>query len=307
MEGFVLLRNIEVENANAIAGQTWGFPAITNFLGFSHALERKLASLSNEGFQLKITGCAVICHELDVQSYQSNNTAEHVFALTRNPLTKDEKSPAFVEEGRLRMKVSLILGVKELDLDEEDTEELEQIIHKLAQRQRLAGGLITKIQKARVVELAEGSIEQTRQVNVWLRTLLPGYALVARPELLNEHSKAFSGNESPELAAWLDNSTLHLEADRTIQSKPYSGWIRPIVVGYRAISDLYQPGEVAKSRDNQSPVCFVEYAYSFGEWLSPHRINKFEQILWSYQSQPEQGWYLCQNDYEQFLSDQIEQ
>lgn len=307
MEGFVLLRNIEVENANAIAGQTWGFPAITNFLGFSHALERKLAELSNKGFQLEITGCAVICHQLDVQSYQSNSTAEHVFALTRNPLTKDEKSPAFVEEGRARMKVSLVLSIKELDLDEADTEELEQIIHKLAQRQRLAGGLITNIQKTRVVELAEGSVEQTRQVNFWLRTLLPGHVLVSRPELLSEHSKAFSGNENPELAAWLDNSTLHLQADKTIATKPYSGWIRPIVVGYRAISQVYNPGEVAKSRDAQTPVCFAEYAYSLGEWVSPHRINKLEQILWSYQSEPEQGWYLCQNDYEQFLPESIEQ
>lgn len=42
MSSLILLRRLRVENANAIAGVTWGFPAITHFLGFTHALSRKL-------------------------------------------------------------------------------------------------------------------------------------------------------------------------------------------------------------------------------------------------------------------------
>jgi CRISPR-associated protein Csy2 len=40
MSSLILLRRVRVENANAIAGLTYGFPAITHFLGFSHALSR---------------------------------------------------------------------------------------------------------------------------------------------------------------------------------------------------------------------------------------------------------------------------
>jgi CRISPR-associated protein Csy2 len=34
MSSLILLRRMKVENANAIAGLTYGFPAITHFLGF---------------------------------------------------------------------------------------------------------------------------------------------------------------------------------------------------------------------------------------------------------------------------------
>ncbi len=40
MKGLLLLDRIEVQNANAAAGMTWGFPALTQFLGFTHALSR---------------------------------------------------------------------------------------------------------------------------------------------------------------------------------------------------------------------------------------------------------------------------
>ncbi|WNO08317.1 type I-F CRISPR-associated protein Csy2 [Teredinibacter sp. KSP-S5-2] len=303
MNAFLLLRNITVENANAIAGQTWGFPAITHFLGFGHALQRKLAEQGQEEFKLQFSGCAVICHQLDVQSQQANAYSEHVFSLTRNPLTKEEKSPSFVEEGRARMKVSVLLTIEKLDIYEDDMERLEALILNLAQTQRLAGGLITHIQKARVVELNDGTNDQQEQVNFWMRTLLPGYLLVARPQLLREQSEHFDGQANPVFSAWLDNSTLQRNADKTIQAKNYPGWVRPIVTGYRAISPLYDPGEVAKSRDAETPVRFVEYAYTLGEWLSPHRINRLEQVLWHYDHEPGSDWYVCKNHYEQFLTE----
>ncbi|PVF10187.1 type I-F CRISPR-associated protein Csy2, partial [Yersinia pestis] len=44
MSSLIVLHQVRVENANAIAGLTYGFPAITHFLGYSHALSRKLQS-----------------------------------------------------------------------------------------------------------------------------------------------------------------------------------------------------------------------------------------------------------------------
>lgn len=42
MRSTLLLRHLKVENANAISGLTYGFPAISHFLGFTHALSRRL-------------------------------------------------------------------------------------------------------------------------------------------------------------------------------------------------------------------------------------------------------------------------
>ncbi|HHH1607741.1 TPA: type I-F CRISPR-associated protein Csy2, partial [Yersinia enterocolitica] len=38
MSYLIVLRHVQVENANAISGLTYGFPAMTHFLGYTHAL-----------------------------------------------------------------------------------------------------------------------------------------------------------------------------------------------------------------------------------------------------------------------------
>ncbi|MCG8613407.1 MAG: type I-F CRISPR-associated protein Csy2 [Pseudomonadales bacterium] len=299
MEGFLVLRNIRVENANAIAGQTWGFPSITHFLGFMHALERKLRNRSVlTDFTLSFTGCAVICHDLAPQTHQAAKYSEHVFALTRNPLTKKAEPPSFVEEGRTHMTVSLIIGIDELPpIEEADLKALELEIGRKVQTQRVAGGTISRLTTSRVVRLYETEEDQQEQVKFWMRTFLPGFALVARPDLLKVRQDAFGDSEDPAISAWLDNSMLHINADGQLKERPYKGWIKPIAVGYKAISELYEAGHVARSRDEETPVRFVEYAYTFGEWISPHRINDLTDLLWYYSAEIEEGWYLCQNDY----------
>ncbi|MET1254828.1 type I-F CRISPR-associated protein Csy2 [Aliikangiella maris] len=307
MEGIIVIRNIMVENANAIAGQTWGFPAISNFLGYVHALQRKLSTLTESDFSnLKLNGCGVICHQSQVHAYQASGYSEYVFSLTRNPLTKEAKSPSFVEEGRMHMTVSLVIGIDEFpDLSELEIQQLEQKVKSFAVTQRLAGGTITGLTSVKIKEIPDGSEKQEQQANFWLRTLLPGFALVNRTDLLVEHSKRFAESKTPQLDAWLDAASLNFDLDNQIKTKPYSGWIKPIAIGFNAISPLYKAGEIAKCRDETTPVQFVENIYSLGEWLSPHRIKKFEDIMWYYQTDLEKGTYLCQNNYQSQLEQSI--
>lgn len=42
MSYLLLLPHIRIENANAVSGLTWGFPSMTHFLGYVHALSRKV-------------------------------------------------------------------------------------------------------------------------------------------------------------------------------------------------------------------------------------------------------------------------
>ncbi|MDD2310423.1 MAG: type I-F CRISPR-associated protein Csy2, partial [Desulfuromonadaceae bacterium] len=146
-----------------------------------------------------------------------------------------------------------------------------------------------------------------------LRKLLPGFALVQRSELLAEHAgHRLSQDSSAELLdALLDFSAIKFQAelpDGVVNeqtpaewryvSKPGGGWLVPMATGYRGISDLHEPGKVARSRDSTTPFRFVESVYSVGEWISPHRATGLKQLIWRYHAEPETGWYLCRNSYQ---------
>ncbi len=108
MKHYLLLKKIDVQNANAIAGLTYGFPAITNFLGFAHALSRKLAPKVG----VTLGGVAVISHKNAVHARQPSGWGDYVFALTRNPLTQQGNTAPINEEGRMSMQISLLIELE---------------------------------------------------------------------------------------------------------------------------------------------------------------------------------------------------
>lgn len=87
MSYLLLLPHIRIENANAVSGLTWGFPSMTHFLGYVHAISRKVV----DEFGVSFDGCAVVSHEQHIQAYSSGRDFQ--FALTRNPLTREGKPP----------------------------------------------------------------------------------------------------------------------------------------------------------------------------------------------------------------------
>ncbi len=311
MKSFLRLGHIEIENANAIAGMTYGFPAVTNFLGFAHALSRKLQKKKPI---LRLGACAIVAHQHQVHTYQSSPWKDSVFCLTRNPPTKEGIPAPFNEEGRMHLTVSLLLECHFTtdDLDEK-AKEFEKYIKQLALTQRLAGGLITAIDEVKLVEPTEQPDERPQFIRQEMRKLLPGFLLVERSDLLAEHTARLQ-NESAEAStmdSWLDfialkhQALLQEEANLNkginigweMAPKPAPGWLVPITTGYRAISELYPPGKVKNARDSDTPFRFVEPAYTIGQWLSPHRVKDLEYIFWRYHARPEEGWYLCKNDY----------
>src|SRR5690606_27312007 len=101
--------------------------------------------------------------------------------------------------------------------------------------------------------------------------------------------------------AFLDLSSMNFDPPATSQSggssewhvRKKSGWITPISTGFRAISELYEPGVVKNARDHNTPFRFVEGIYTMGEWRSPHRIDDLRQLLWTYSVDTEDGLYRC--------------
>ncbi|AKH65625.1 MULTISPECIES: type I-F CRISPR-associated protein Csy2 [Photorhabdus] len=303
MSYLIVLRHVKVENANAIAGLTYGFPAITHFLGFTHALSRKL----QQNHDLRLENCGVICHNHQLHAYQSDPIRDKVFALTRNPLTKEAKTAAFNEEGRMHMTVSLLIEcLGEIENGDEGARDLEKHLWEICQTQRLAGGTITEIAKVDVIAFPQQE-QETRKL---MRRLLPGFALLDRSELLTDHYNALKqDNPQVELIdAWLDFAAIKMRAIPVQEDKqpeigdpahweyvpkPGSGYLVPLMTGYQAISPLYPAGKVEKTRDPNTPFCFVEAIYGVGEWRSPHRINDIRQLLWCHHYQ--EGVYRCCN------------
>lgn len=299
MSNYILLEHLKVQNANCIAGLTYGFPAITHFLGYTHALSRKL----QQQLGIELTGCAVVCHQYQLQAYQPSGWGDYVFALTRNPLTKEGKTAPIVEEGRMHLTVSLILEADKA-FSNSQQQRLVEMLSLLAQRQKLAGGQVISLKG---VSLYSDDDERALSRKL-LRKMLPGFVLTDRSELLKQHYQQLIATQpnATMLDAWLDFSALTYQAvtadnvDSPTEQhavewvrvpKPANGYLVPITTGYKAISVLYPAGSVANSRDPQYPFCFVESAYGVGQWLSPHRVPDVRDVIWRYRH--EGPWYLC--------------
>lgn len=308
MSQYLLLKKVSVQNANAIAGLTYGFPAITNFLGFAHALSRKLP----ETLAVNLGGVAVISHKNMVHARQPKGWGDYVFALSRNPLTHQGKTAPINEEGRMHMQVSLLIEVNGLIAgDTGTTEKLIENVKQNVPALRLAGGQITHIESIELTPLNE---EQKT-----LRKLMPGFALIDRSDYLAEHfqqQKAIDDNTCL-FDAWCDFAQLKFKAEKIITEdeqeteahesvnqkanwhyvakpnlvNPKSGYLVPINTGYCAISPIYEAGEVNNVRDSTVSTVFAESAYSVGEWKSVHNIQNIEITLWRYEHQ--YPWYVA--------------
>ena len=307
---YIILERIKVQGANCIAGFTYGFPAITHFLGFTHALSRKI-SQSN---QLQLQGCAVICHQHQIQAYQPKEYGDYVFAQSKNPpifRRHASKTPPIVEEGKMNMCVSLIMECPNFTMSREgEIDALKKNLISLAHQHRLAGGSIHNIQAVHVRSEPGDTEKQNKQMRQIKRDLLPGSVLMDRSDLLEEHYQNLQKiqPDAELIDAWLDFSPKKYKANPILEDgqveadsetkaewvwleKPAKGWLMPITNGYKAIAPIYPPGKVAKTRDSIYPFCFVEAVHSVGEWRSLHRIQQVTDMLWQYHY--EDDWYLC--------------
>lgn len=307
-KALLILPRLQVQNANAISGPlSWGFPAPTAFTGFVHALERRFPDVLKEGFG----GVGIICHRFDPQVSRPAGKRTQVFRLTRNPLGKNEKTAAIVEEGRTHIEISLVIEVCDYMSATNAGPYFAEDVMTALQGMRLAGGSILPKREGKRYEaqyhlLPEDRSGQEESFRKIRRQLLPGFALVLRDDRLQERLLEIREDdpEATSLDSLLDLSRLNIEPDipnpdKTgdfqwgVRKKP--GWLVPIPVGYAAISPLYAASEVKNARDDKTEFRFVEALYSIGEWISPHRLTNYNQLLWHHEADTESGIYRCVN------------
>jgi len=314
MSGLLVLDRIKVQSANAVAGFTWGFPALSSFLGFCDALNRKVVTGLEDGVHI-FRGCAVVSHEC--QHLTDSHYGVSQFSLTRNPLTKKGGVAPFNEEGRMHMTVSLLIEVDDnvdglLDklfddsAGESSAESLfEKNVLDNALGLRLSGGSILDIR--RVHYQPDVDIEDTSSKSrKWLYQSLPGFALVNRSELLAQHLDSLR-ERTPDASlveAWMDFGALRFRAVQEDDESarwdkvplPETGWFVPLMVGYQGIAPLRDSGTILGARDPSVPFQLVESIYGIGQWLSPHRAPSIESLMWRARASTD-GQYLFVNEY----------
>ncbi len=319
MSQYLILSQVKIQNANSIAGFTWGFPAITHFLGFTHALNRKISANYGGHYDTELDGCAVVVHQHQNKVYQPKQYADFEFLQSKNPpvLAKHKSSsPPIIEEGKLNLTVSLIIALAgPLVLTGEEIVQFERQITDLSYRMRIAGGAVLSIARAKLLS-ANTEAQQLTMLQKIKRLTMPGFILKDRSEYLAQHYQTLVeqseklGNQTPRLLdAWLDFSAMKFKAEPKLDPeqidpdektaadwyyipKPNTGYLVPLMTGYKAISEVYPPGHVENTRDPDTPACFVEAVHSVGEWQSMHRVTDIELFIWRYHSKGE--WYVCQ-------------
>ena len=327
MSQFLVLSHIRVQNANSIAGLTWGFPAITQFLGFTHALNRKLSNKYEGSYATELAGCSVISHEVQNKVYQPKKFADFEFLQSKNPpvLGKHKSSsPPIIEEGKMNLTVSLVIELSQtLALTTNEINKIEQEIEILCYRMRLAGGTILNINKIKLLS-ATTKEQQHVMLKKVKRLTMPGFVLLDRSDYLQQHYQNLINKSNQEAKskpqlfdAWLDFSAMKFKsipitsqsgeplsantpADWLPVSKPFAGYLVPLMTGFKAISELYEAGEVLNTRDEKTPSRFVEAIHSVGEWQGVHRISTLSNTIWRYVHDDQ--WYLCKQSSDESTS-----
>jgi CRISPR-associated protein Csy2 len=290
MRQFLLIPHLKLHNANAMSSPyTIGFPAMTAWLGAVHALQRKLHS---KGCEVSLTKVGVSCHEFNLQTYKGQGDFVHSIIGTANPLDKGGSRPAFIEEARSHLEVSLLIECQNIDPDEKEQflEDVQQLICSM----KFASGDVLAVKKCQILQFDEDA-DQDRELKPILNKLMLGHVLVERRDLVIESMK--QGKDA--LDAVLDclkvtHSSSVDENGKVIwtSKRNAQGWLVPIAVGFQGISEL---GIAKNQRDADTPHRFAEAVLTLGEFIMPYRIESIDQLLWQYHVDLENNLYLCQN------------
>lgn len=291
MRSFLLISHLKIHNANAMSSPyTIGFPAMTAWLGGVHALQRNLRK--EKVFEkLNLTSVAVSCHDLNLQTYKGFGDYVYSIKATANPLDKDGNRPAFIEEARCHLDVSLLIEFKGVNAS--DFRESLSLVEGQLRKMKFAGGDILSFYKIDLLSNVDENNE--KEVKKLKRRLMLGSVLIERRDLMK---KVMQEENKDALDALLDHLKIMHRCSKDDEeniswskTKKESGWLVPIAVGFQGISDL---GKAKNQRDPEVLHRFAESVVTLGEFVMPYKIKKLNDMLWQYHVDLEKNLYLCQ-------------
>ena len=138
--------------------------------------------------------------------------------------------------------------------------------------------------------------DNERDVRRAIRSLMPGYVLVERRQLLKRKQEEL--NQQDILQVMLDLLALHYEYDDEqdswhLQPRKEKGWLVPIVTGFKGLTPL---GHVANQRDASTLHRFAEPVLTLGEFKMAHRFDCIDDMMWHYHYDKDKDLYVCVNE-----------
>jgi CRISPR-associated protein Csy2 len=329
---YLLLDRMKVQAANGLSSPlTYGFPALSGFVGFSHALCRRL----RESLAVNVDGVLVANHHYRVHRYRPHRYADYTFIQSRNPILRSGKTAAIVEQAKVDLTVSLVLRMTVDDdrMLEECDPAFEEVVTRAVLQMRLCGGSVHGVEEIRVLsDLADVSLavlpgfvlndgsDRLVEIQAKLRRTNPNAtgldALVEQCTLYQVPEADETADQDPndgptgELSSIgaLEEGTDHpLESSgepinepvkwRTKGEAQRGGWYVPIPMGYQSISAHLDKGALVNSRSNQYRSVFVESVYGLGKWEFPTRIAEIGNCFWRYDyERQKEGLFLLTQD-----------
>ena len=141
MDTYLLLPHLKIHNANAFSSiYTIGIPAMTSWLGFTHALERRI-NVQNATEKVEFAKTAVIIHDYHLHSHRLRGNNYNSLAVTANPLKKkgsEFERPPFIAEGRIDLEVSILISVNGVNSVNEEI--IKSEVNKNLYKMKIAGG-----------------------------------------------------------------------------------------------------------------------------------------------------------------------
>ena len=290
MRHFLLIPHLKIHNANAMSSPyTIGFPAMTAWLGAVHALQRKL---KQQGCDLNLNKVAVSCHDFNLQTYKGRGDFVHSIVGTANPLDKDGNRPAFIEEARCHLEVSLLIEIESSSKRQRD--QLLELVNGIVASMKFTSGDVLSAKPCTILNFDDDE-DQSQQLRPILNKLMLGHVLIERRDLVIQSMQ--DGKDA--LDSVLDylkvtHSSIQDEDGKVTwtSKRKAQGWLVPIAVGFQGISELKH---AKNQRDVNTLHRFAESVLTLGEFVMPYRIESIDQLLWQYHVDLENNLYLCQN------------
>lgn len=307
MSQYILLNRIKVQDANAIAGITWGFPAITGFLGFVHALSLKLKKSGFSGVSLD-EKVIIVSHEFEHQTYVndyqitrfSQRRGANFYSDTESG--KKSKTMTRIEEGRMDLTISMLIPIAgRVSANKKDsfTDFLEQKVTLM----RIASGSVLKIGSVEILSLDESN--PTNKI-LLKRKLTPGFILQDCPDVMQKHFESAKKNK-PDIDlvdAWLDFSALKYKA------RPVTNLIDKYLVALAKNNDTDNGRELlemwqkhlqspydknlitAELQEHFSKINTDEHYELLSQWQEYCHPSEKTKAEWGYVPKPEKGYLI---------------
>lgn len=312
--GYLVFKEIEITNANAISGQLiYGVPQLSALLGAFHSMSRKLSKKAP--MQLvdgNLDGVMLVCHECDVSALRPDSYTDYTFTQSKTPPnTKVDcskfnsgSSPAIIEEGRCRVVMSFVVEVRaSCEFNDEQKDLLCKQAARVLHTQPLAGGQVTYFTDIDSKVL----FVESEDLDDIAFSLSSGCALMDASEELVSMVEDKADDSYTALDALIDVCSIHFtpsvnENNEVQWSKHKVGGqnqLSPIAIGFQGISRLYEAGEMQECRHPHNKSQYVESIYSLGKWVLPHvlRLNgELENAFWRYNYQAQSNLYIIEQN-----------